>query len=68
MAASPKGKVIACLESRMRSEMAAMIERYGGTPYPAPVLEEAYLLSHRLKRSQAVGLPSSTDRPRHLFS
>ena len=43
MAASLNGKVIACLEARMRSEMVAMIERYGGTPYSAPVLEEVYL-------------------------
>jgi uroporphyrinogen-III synthase len=43
VAASLNGKVIACLEARMRSEMAAMIERYGGTPCSAPVLEEVYL-------------------------
>ena len=43
MAASLNGRVIACLEARMRSEMVAMIERYGGTAYSAPVLEEIYL-------------------------
>ena len=43
MAASLSGKVIAFLESRMQSEMAGLIERHGGTPYPAPVLQEAYL-------------------------
>ena len=43
MTASLNGRVIACLEARMRSEMAAMIERNGGTPYSAPVLEEVYL-------------------------
>jgi len=37
------GRVVAFLESRMRSEMAALIERHGGTPYPAPVLQELYL-------------------------
>ena len=27
----------------MQSEMAGLIERHGGTPYPAPVLQEVYL-------------------------
>ena len=43
MAASLSGKVVAFLESRMQSEMAGLIERHGGTPYPAPVLQEIYL-------------------------
>ena len=43
MAASLSGKVVAFLESRMQSEMAGLIERHGGTPYPAPVLQEVYL-------------------------
>ena len=43
MAASLSGKVVAFLESRMQSEMAGLIERHGGTPYSAPVLQEVYL-------------------------
>ena len=43
MAASLSGKVVAFLESRMQSEMAGLIERHGGTPYSAPVLQEIYL-------------------------
>ena len=43
MAASLNGKVIAFLEARMQSEMAALIQRHGGSPYPAPVLQEIYL-------------------------
>jgi uroporphyrinogen-III synthase len=43
MAASLNGKVVAFLESRMQSEMAGLIERHGGTPYSAPVLQEIYL-------------------------
>ena len=43
MAASLSGKVVAFLESRMQSEMAGLIERHGGTPYPAPVLQEVFL-------------------------
>ena len=43
MPASLQGKVIAYLESRMRSEMASLIERHGGTPCSVPVLEEVYL-------------------------
>ena len=43
MAASLSNKVVAFLEARMGSEMAALIERHGGTPYPAPALQEMYL-------------------------
>ncbi len=43
MAASLNGKVIAYVEARMRSEMGALIERHGGVPYAAPVLQEIYL-------------------------
>ena len=42
MAASLDGKVVAYLETRMGSEMGALIERHGGVPYPAPVLQEIY--------------------------
>ena len=42
MAASLDGKVIAYLETRMGSEMGALIQRHGGGPYPAPVLQEIY--------------------------
>jgi len=42
MAASLKGKVVAYLETRMGSQMGALIERHGGVPYPAPVLQEIY--------------------------
>jgi len=41
--ASLSGRVVAFLESRMRSEMSGLVERHGGTPYPAPVLQELYL-------------------------
>ena len=43
MVASLNGKVIAYVEARMRSEMGSLIERNGGTPYSAPVLQELYL-------------------------
>ena len=43
MAASLNGKVIAYVEARMRSEMGSLIERNGGIPYAAPVLQEIYL-------------------------
>ena len=43
MAASLSSKVVAFLEARMGSEMAGLIERHGGTPYPAPALQEIYL-------------------------
>ena len=37
------GRTIAFVEARMTSEMAGLIERHGGVPYPAPVLQEVYL-------------------------
>ena len=37
------GRTVAFVEARMTSEMAGLIERHGGVPYPAPVLQEAYL-------------------------
>ena len=43
MAASLNGKVIAYVEARMRSEMGSLIQRHGGVPYAAPVLQEIYL-------------------------
>ena len=43
MAASLAGKTIAYVEARMLSEMGALIERHGGNPYPAPVLQEVHL-------------------------
>ena len=43
MAPSLDGKVIAFVEARMASEMASLIQRHGGIPYPAPVLQENYL-------------------------
>ena len=43
MAASLAGKTIAYVEARMLSEMGALIERHGGTPYSAPVLQEVHL-------------------------
>ena len=41
--ASLNGKTIAFVEARMTSEMAGLIERHGGVPYAAPVLQEVYL-------------------------
>ena len=43
MVASLNGKIIAYVEARMRSEMGSLIQRNGGTPYSAPVLQEIYL-------------------------
>ena len=43
MADSLNGKTIAYVEARMRSEMGSLIERNGGVPYSAPVLQEVYL-------------------------
>ena len=43
MAVSLNGKVIAYVEARMRSEMGSLIQRHGGVPYAAPVLQEIYL-------------------------
>ena len=37
------GKTIAYVEARMLSEMGALIERNGGTPFAAPVLQEVHL-------------------------
>ena len=34
---------MAYVEARMLSEMGALIERHGGVPYPAPVLQEVHL-------------------------
>ena len=41
--ASLNGKVIAYVETRMSSEMASLIQRHGGVPYSAPVLQEKFL-------------------------
>ena len=41
--ASLNGRIIAFVEARMTSEMAGLIERHGGVPYPAPVLQVVYL-------------------------
>ena len=43
MAASLNGRTVAFMEARMRSEMAGLVQRHGGVPYPAPVLQEIYL-------------------------
>lgn len=43
MVASLNGRVLAFVESRMPEEMASLVRRHGGVPYPAPVLEEIYL-------------------------
>jgi uroporphyrinogen-III synthase len=40
---SLSGKRIALLEARMSREIASMVERYGGTPYPVPAVREAPL-------------------------
>jgi len=42
-ASTLEGKTIAYVEARMLSEMGALIERNGGVPYPAPVLQEIHL-------------------------
>ncbi len=36
------GKVVAYVEARMQSEMGALVERHGGVPLAAPVLQEVY--------------------------
>ena len=36
------GKTIAFVEARMTSELAGLIQRHGGIPYPAPALQEIY--------------------------
>ena len=43
MAASLDGRVLAFVEARMPDEMASLVRRHGGVPYPAPVLQEVYL-------------------------
>ena len=43
MVASLNGKTVAYVEARMRSEMGSLIQRNGGVPYSAPVLQEVYL-------------------------
>ncbi len=42
MAASLNGRVVAYVEARMQSEMGALVERHGGVPFAAPVLQEVY--------------------------
>ena len=42
MAASLDGRVVAYVEARMQSEMGALVERHGGVPFAAPVLQEVY--------------------------
>ena len=42
MAASLEGRVVAYVEARMQSEMGALVERHGGVPFAAPVLQEVY--------------------------
>jgi uroporphyrinogen-III synthase len=42
MAASLTGQTIAYVEARFLSEMGSLIERHGGVPYAAPVLQEIY--------------------------
>ena len=42
MPASLNGKTVAYVEARMQSEMGALVERHGGVPLAAPVLQEVY--------------------------
>ena len=42
MAASLDGRVVAFVEARMQSQMGALVERHGGAPLAAPVLQEVY--------------------------
>lgn len=42
MPASLNGRTIAYVEARMQSEMGALVERHGGVPLAAPVLQEVY--------------------------
>ncbi len=42
MAASLEGRVVAYVEARMQSEMGALVQRHGGVPFAAPVLQEVY--------------------------
>jgi uroporphyrinogen-III synthase len=41
--ASLKGARVALLEARMSGELAAMVERFGGTPWPVPAVRETPL-------------------------
>lgn len=43
VAASLNGRVLAFVESRMPEQMASLVQRHGGVPFSAPVLEEIYL-------------------------
>ena len=43
MVASLNGKTLAFVEARMPEEMASLIQRHGGVPYSAPVMQEVYL-------------------------
>ena len=42
MAASLEGRIVAYVEARMQSEMGSLVERHGGVPLAAPVLQEVY--------------------------
>lgn len=42
MAASLNGRTIAYVEARMQSQMGSLVERHGGAPLAAPVLQEVY--------------------------
>ena len=42
MPASLNGRTIAYVEARLQSQMGALVERHGGVPLPAPVLQEVY--------------------------
>ena len=42
MTATLGGKVVAFVEARMQSEMGGLVERHGGVPLAAPVLQEIY--------------------------
>lgn len=42
MPASLNGRTIAYVEARMQSQMGALVERHGGAPLAAPVLQEVY--------------------------
>ena len=42
MPASLNGRTIAYVEARMQSQMGALVERHGGSPLAAPVLQEVY--------------------------
>ena len=43
MAASLDGRVLAFVEARMPQEMSSLVQRHGGVPYSAPVMQEIYL-------------------------